>query len=67
MEEKGKQVLLVDRIHRVPTFCWAGSRQAAVSIHEVLLGEVEPDAALVDPEDDAAPPTSTWRAPRRCC
>lgn len=50
MEEKGKRVLLVDLD---PQGCLTFSLgqdpdKLAVSIHEVLLGEVEPDAALVD-------------------
>ena len=50
MEEKGRRVLLVDLD---PQGCLTFSLgqdpdKLAVSIHEVLLGEVEPDAALVD-------------------
>ena len=50
MEEKGKRVLLVDLD---PQGCLTFSLgqdpdKLAVSIHEVLLGEVEPEAALVD-------------------
>jgi chromosome partitioning protein len=50
MAEKGRRVLLVDLD---PQGCLTFSLgqdpdKLAVSIHEVLLGEVEPDAALVD-------------------
>ena len=50
MAEKGKRVLLVDLD---PQGCLTFSLgqdpdKLAVSVHEVLLGEVEPDAALVD-------------------
>ena len=50
MEEKGRRVLLVDLD---PQGCLTFSLgqdpdKLAVSIHDVLLGEVEPDAALVD-------------------
>ena len=50
MEEKGRRVLLVDLD---PQGCLTFSLgqdpdKLAVSIHEVLLGEVEPDATLVD-------------------
>lgn len=50
MAEKGKRVLLVDLD---PQGCLTFSLghdpdKLAVSIHEVLLGDVEPDAALVD-------------------
>jgi chromosome partitioning protein len=50
MEEKGRRVLLVDLD---PQGCLTFSLgqdpdKLAVSIHEVLLGDVEPDAALVD-------------------
>src|SRR5215813_8238403 len=50
MEEQGKRVLLVDLD---PQGCLTFSLgqdpdKLPVSIHEVLLGEVEPDAALVD-------------------
>jgi len=50
MEEQGRRVLLVDLD---PQGCLTFSLgqdpdKLAVSIHEVLLGEVEPDAALVD-------------------
>jgi chromosome partitioning protein len=50
MEETGRRVLLVDLD---PQGCLTFSLgqdpdKLAVSIHEVLLGEVEPDAALVD-------------------
>jgi chromosome partitioning protein len=50
MEEKGRRVLLVDLD---PQGCLTFSLgqdpdKLVVSIHEVLLGEVEPDAALVD-------------------
>src|SRR5258708_29274097 len=53
MEEKGRRVLLVDLD---PQGCLTFSLgqdpdKLAVSIHEVLLGDVEPDAALVDPSD----------------
>src|SRR6266567_2342357 len=50
MQEKGRRVLLVDLD---PQGCLTFSLgqdpdKLAVSVHEVLLGEVEPDAALVD-------------------
>ena len=50
MEEEGRRVLLVDLD---PQGCLTFSLgqdpdKLPVSIHEVLLGEVEPDAALVD-------------------
>ena len=50
MEEKGRRVLLVDLD---PQGCLTFSLgqdpdKLSVSIHDVLLGEVEPDAALVD-------------------
>src|SRR6476646_7377694 len=50
MEEKGRRVLLVDLD---PQGCLTFSLgqdpdKLAVSVHEVLLGDVEPDAALVD-------------------
>jgi chromosome partitioning protein len=50
MEEKGRRVLLVDLD---PQGCLTFSLgqdpdKLAVSIHEVLLGDVDPDAALVD-------------------
>ena len=50
MQEKGRRVLLVDLD---PQGCLTFSLgqdpdKLAVSIHDVLLGEVEPDAVLVD-------------------
>ena len=50
MKEKGRRVLLVDLD---PQGCLTFSLgqdpdKLSVSIHDVLLGEVEPDAALVD-------------------
>jgi chromosome partitioning protein len=56
MEEKGRRVLLVDLD---PQGCLTFSLgqdpdKLAVSIHEVLLGEVEPDAALVDTSEGMA-------------
>src|SRR5215218_2873642 len=56
MEEKGRRVLLVDLD---PQGCLTFSLgqdpdKLPVSIHEVLLGEVEPDAALVDTSEGMA-------------
>ena len=49
MAEQGRRVLLVDLDPQgCSTSRWARTRTSfPVSVHEVLLGEVEPDAALV--------------------
>src|SRR3954454_9621105 len=53
MEEKGRRVLLVDLDPQGCLTFSLGQDQdkLAVSIHEVLLGDVEPDAALVTTEE----------------
>lgn len=67
----GKRVLLVDLD---PQGCLTFSLgqdpdKLAVSVHEVLLGDVEPGAALVQTEEGmtSAPANIDLAGPRRCC